>query len=395
MCRRRRSWRCSGWENNMKPYSLYIHIPFCAKKCNYCDFTSYAGMEHFISPYIAAVGNEIKTYSQALERPWLKSIYFGGGTPSLIPESAIEEILRAVSANFNYKENMEVSLEANPGTVNLAKLAAYRKAGINRLSIGAQSFSDDRLRLLGRVHTASQIAYTVNAARSAGFKNINLDLIFALPGQDVIDWGNTLKKAVSLSPEHISAYNLVIEEGTPFHGQKDKLPLPTDEEEAMMYEETIDLLTSLKYEHYEISNFARPGARCENNLTYWRNEEYIGIGAGATSYIKSSRYANPTDIEAYISEWNFENFIILQERHGKNLQTLKQMFSETMFLGLRLTEGIDLTKLTENFGRDALKEHKNDLRDLVNEDLISIDERRLRLTKRGLFLANEVFRRFV
>ena len=379
----------------MNTYSLYIHIPFCQKKCNYCDFTSYAGMEHFISPYIFAMKNEMKTYSQALERPWLKSIYLGGGTPSLLPEQSIEEILHSASSNFNFKDDIEISAEVNPGTVNLAKLSAYRKAGMNRLSIGAQSFDDAQLRVLGRIHTAGQTAYTVNAARQAGFDNINLDLMFSLPDQDVIDWSNDLKKAAALSPEHISTYNLVIEEGTPFHEKRKALPLPSNEEEAKMYEETIDFLTSLGYEHYEISNFAKPTLKCRNNLTYWLNEEYIGIGAGATSYIKSSRYSNPTDIKDYISEWDFENFIVLQERHAKNVQTQKQAFQETMFLGLRLTEGIDLAKLYEKFGSDALKPHENDIRDLLNEDLIFIDERRIKLTRRGLFLANEVFKRFV
>ncbi len=206
----------------MKNYSLYIHIPFCQKKCNYCDFTSYAGLEHLMEPYIAALKNELIAYSNLLEAPRIRSVYFGGGTPSLLKEAAIDEIMELFRENFIPEEKIEISMEVNPGTVNLAKLSALKSAGINRLSIGGQSFNDEKLKTLGRIHTSSQIYYTYTSARSAGFTNINIDLMFALPGQDPVDWGNTLKKAISLGPEHISTYNLVIEEGTPLPRTKRK-----------------------------------------------------------------------------------------------------------------------------------------------------------------------------
>jgi len=379
----------------MSTYSLYIHIPFCIKKCDYCDFTSFAGMDHFITQYVFALKAEIKTYSQGLNTPRLKSVYFGGGTPSILPEETVDEILNAVRDSFPLEEKAEISMEVNPGTVNLAKLSSYRASGVNRLSIGAQSFDDRELSRLGRVHTAGQISYTFNSARSAGFNNINLDLIFALPSQDIVSWSNNLKKALSFRPEHLSTYNLVLEEGTPLFAKKNSLELPSEDEECKMFKEAIGLLTASGYDHYEISNFATSGHKCLNNLTYWNNEEYIGVGAGATSYIEPSRYSNPKDIGSYITLWDNPDNSVLEARYRANIQTKDQQFSETMFLGLRLTEGVDLRSLKQKFGENIVNKYKDEIADLIKEGLLSLDGFRLRLTQRGLFLANEVFEKFV
>jgi len=378
----------------MNAYSLYIHIPFCAKKCNYCDFTSYEGVNHLIPQYVSTLKNELSTYSAALESPVLKSIYFGGGTPSILHEKEIGHLLEHIYGNFSLREKAEISIEVNPGTVNLGKLLSYKKSGINRISIGAQSFNDAHLRNLGRIHTSSQATYTFNAARTAGFRNINIDLIFALPSQDVVGWGDTLKKTVSLGPEHISTYNLVIEEGTPFHTQKHKLPRPTEDEESLMFEDAILTLTSNGYHHYEISNFARPGHQCANNLTYWQNEEYIGVGAGATSYIASSRYSNPASIKEYASEWEDPHGSILEQKHGSGRQDTERILSETIFLGLRLRNGINLSELKDKFG-DVLNKYGDTITELLKQGLLEYRQPRLKLSRRGLFLANEGFERFV
>ena len=376
-------------------YSLYIHVPFCVKKCNYCDFTSYAGLLHMMPPYLSALKNEMMAYSQLVDSPALKSIYFGGGTPSLLTEEDIRDILDAARAHFTFEEKIEISMEVNPGTVNLAKLLSIKRSGVNRLSIGAQSFNDAKLKVLGRIHTESQIHYTFKSARYAGFDNINLDLIFALPDQDVIDWSNTLKKAVSLRPEHISTYNLVIEEGTPFHKERMNLTLPSEDEECAMYEDTINTLLFSGYEHYEISNFAKPGFQCGNNLTYWRNEEYIGIGAGATSYLSVSRYANPTSVEDYISEWEKPDGELVKKKYESGLINSEQELSETMFLGLRLTKGVDIKRLKTKFGTKLLTKYDEPIQELIELGLLEFNGFHLRLTRKGLFLANEVFRKFV
>jgi len=379
----------------MSDYTLYVHVPFCEKKCHYCDFTSYAGLNHLASPYVTALLNEIKAFGQSLDSPRLKSVYFGGGTPSILPLRAVDEIMGRVAESFSLDQDAEVSMEVNPGTVNISKLLSYRKSGINRLSVGAQSFNDAILRTLGRIHTSSQISYTVKSARSAGFRNINLDLMFALPGQDLIEWGNSLKRAVSLNPEHISTYNLVIEEGTPFHDRKPSLPLPTEDEECLMYQDAIETLTASGFEHYEISNFARSGYRCRNNMTYWNNEEYIGAGAGATSYINMSRFSNTRSVEEYIKSWSAPHPENLKNKYEKGLRTAEQELSETMFLSLRLVGGIDLIKLKNRYGGALISRYNDTVKELADDGLVELSGSKLKLTRRGLFLANEVFEKFV
>lgn len=379
----------------MTSYSLYVHMPFCQKKCDYCDFTSYAGLEAMMPPYLAALRNELATYAKVLESKNIRTVYFGGGTPSTVPENEIAGLLDSIRNDFILEEKAEVSIEVNPGTVNLAKLQVYKKAGMNRISIGAQSFNEKELKALGRIHTASQITYTFQSAVNAGFDNINLDLMFALPDQDLASWGNNLKQAVALGPKHISTYNLVIEEGTPFHKRKSELLLPNDEIEALMYEDAINGLVSCGYDHYEISNFAKPGFECRNNLTYWNNDEYIGVGAGATSYIAGSRFSNPTSLEEYISIWTSINPLIIKENYERNKQDRERQFQETIFLGLRLISGLDLYALIDKFGKEMMLKYGKVLGELEGDGLLTMSDSKLKLTKRGLFIANEVFEKFV
>ncbi len=381
---------------NKKEYALYIHIPFCKKKCNYCDFTSYAGIEHLIPEYLEALKREIDFYAENLKEPKLKTIYFGGGTPSLLDINEIKPILDYINDGFKVAKDAEISMEANPGTLNFMKLVKLNKMGINRLSIGAQSFDNELLKVLGRIHSRDNIIRTFQSARYAGFENINLDLIFALPDELVSDWEKTLKQAIALRPDHISTYNLTIEEGTPFFENRNRLDLPSDEEEYEMFELAIKLLTEAGFEHYEISNFAKPGKRCKNNLIYWNNEEYIGAGAGATSYIDGRRYSNNKKVDAYIELWKDENMgDNLIEEHKNFQRNIKEEFSDAIFLGLRKTDGIDAEELSSRYDLNIFDIYENELKELEEKGLININRSNIKLSKKGLFLANEVFERFI
>ncbi len=375
----------------MKSYALYIHIPFCAKKCNYCNFTSYANKENLIPSYIEAIGKEMAFYSEALGSALIKTIYLGGGTPSILEFEDIEKIIKDIQNYFVISDDYEATIEANPGTLNLIKLIQFKNLGLNRLSIGAQSFNDEHLKFLGRIHTASQIHYTIATARKAGFDNINLDLIFSIPNQSLEDWRNTLKRAVSLEPEHISTYSLSIEPDTPLYMERDNLAFPSEDTDYAMFDLAINILEREGYKHYEISNFAIEGFECRNNLTYWENDEYIGIGCGAASYIGKSRYSNTKNIKEYINNW--------EEGKGRSIpitpQRKKEEIAETIFLGLRKTDGINISETNKRLGIDILRYFRKEIEEFIKFGLLSVRDQRLMLTKRGLFLADEVFERFV
>ncbi|PIS28418.1 coproporphyrinogen III oxidase [Candidatus Saganbacteria bacterium CG08_land_8_20_14_0_20_45_16] len=399
-------------------HSLYIHIPFCKKKCNYCDFVSYAGKEALINKYIETVCQEIASCFTPHSSP-LTTIYFGGGTPTLLSPKHFEKIFQHLTPLIPLSitdgegetrsvaegggEACEISIEANPGTANKAKLKTLRELGINRLSIGAQSFNDRHLKVLGRIHTAEDILRFYDDSRAAGFDNINLDLIFALPNQTLADWQKDLQTAMAQQPNHLSTYNLQIEDGTPFwtsinphphplshreRGEKegyDKkknqgegvLELPNEETELAMYEYTIETLTKAGYTHYEISNFSKPGYECQHNISYWLNKNYLGIGAGAHSHINGKRWSNPNCIEKYIKTPS--SFLPLIK--GENVDP-----GETIFMGLRLLDGIS-------------KEHFNgfekEVTKLTQSGLLIQDNHNIKLTRKGLYLANEVFKKFV
>jgi oxygen-independent coproporphyrinogen-3 oxidase len=354
--------------------ALYIHIPFCKKKCDYCDFVSYAGKEDLLDQYVGALLKESQALTSHLSP---HTIYIGGGTPTLLSPEHFEKILSAL--RITHYELREITVEANPATADREKLKAIRELGVNRLSIGAQSFNDRHLKTLGRIHDSADIFRFYDDARSVGFENINLDLIFAIPGQTLDEWKDNISIAIGLNPNHLSAYNLTIEAGTPLHTQVANYALRiTDNDlEADMFEYTIDSLQAAGYKHYEISNFAKPGQECQHNINYWKNGNYIGIGAGAHSHVNGNRWANPDSIEGYLSSepiWN------------RDVQSQVPSKSETLFLGLRLTDGLSVDHFTG---------FEDEVQQLIKEGLLQRNNGHYQLSRRGIMLGNQVFSRFV
>ncbi|NCO24204.1 MAG: coproporphyrinogen III oxidase [Candidatus Infernicultor aquiphilus] len=373
---------------------LYLHFPFCKSKCHYCDFNSYPlKNDDQVLSYISALYKEIAMYAQKLNHSTIKTIYLGGGTPTMLSGDLIYNILNFCKDNFKIDDNAEITIEANPGTLDKKKLERLNKAKINRISLGAQSFNDSLLKKLGRIHTAQDIIDSYSKAREAGFNNINMDIMFALPDQTFIDFKNTMKKAVSLKPDHLSLYNLTIEEGTKFleSYKEGKLNLPTEDEEYDMYSWAIKFLAENNFEHYEISNFARPFKRSIHNQIYWYNQPYLGIGAGAYSFIKGYRYMNYKDPVRYIKEINNGK---LPLDSGEKLSLRKRM-SETIILGLRTKDGINYRKFKVRFKVNIEKLFNQQIYKLINLGLLRKDNYKIQLTKKGLFLANNVFREFV
>ncbi len=397
------------------PTGLYIHIPFCKKKCSYCDFVSYAGKEDLIDDYVDALCRKITALTPIpspigrggtpMKSGWVReinTIYFGGGTPTLLTPSHFKKIL----SNIDYRLSIiETTVEANPGTVNKEYLRELKELGVNRLSIGAQSFNDKHLKTLGRIHDSKQIYQAVEDAKSAGFENINLDLIFAIPNQTVDEWEDDLKKAVALDPTHLSTYNLQIEEGTPLwtsiYGElrSSFSGGPINEDiDADMYEYTIEQLTTNGFKHYEISNFAKPGFECKHNLNYWLNGNYIGIGAGAHSHVNGNRQSNTDNIEEYINTIKGDDTRIVacnSSSDGRpkteNRITHDETGSatdnrETIFMGLRLTGGLPSEKFIG---------FEDQVKSLIKDDLLEKRNGNVKLTKKGLMLGNLVFEKFV
>lgn len=330
---------------------LYLHFPFCKAKCPYCDFNSYPLKEdNQISSYISALFKEISIYSQKYKKSRIKTIYLGGGTPTILPGVQIGNILDFCKDKFNIEQNAEITIEANPGTLDGEKIKFLIGSGINRLSLGAQSFSDRLLKKLGRIHNTQDIIDTFHLAREAGFNNINLDIMFALPGQTTEDFKATLKKAVSLYPDHLSLYNLTINEGTEYYEehQRNNLKLPTEDDEFVMYHWAISFLKKNHFEHYEIANFAQPHKRSLHNLIYWQNQPYLGIGAGAYSFIRGYRYSNFKDPVKYIKEISNDK---LPVDHGEKLSLRKRMI-ETLILGLRTKDGVSFKEFLKRFKVD-------------------------------------------
>ena len=378
--------------------ALYVHFPFCIRKCLYCDFNSLAGSEIPREEYVSALLDEMELRRQTLhEEVTASTLYFGGGTPSLLGPDLAARIINAARRLFALEANAEITLEANPGTINREKLAAYRSIGINRLSLGIQSFSDDLLRSLGRVHSSRDATSAYQSARDVGFTNIGIDLIHSLPGQDREMWRNDLDLAVVLRPEHISAYGLTIEDGTPFHAmeQKGELPLPEEEEGAVMFELTSELLQKAGYEHYEISNFSLPGFRSRHNQVYWKRGDYLGFGAGAHSFLSipsfGCRWENPETPEIYMQTVakgtvSKEELSIIKEREA---------MSERLFLGLRMLEGVDCDIFFKEFGVTVEESFPTELHKLISDNLLERSHGHVRLSAKGLILANQVFARFV
>ena len=370
---------------------LYIHIPFCKKKCFYCDFPSYTNLEHLITLYIEALKKEI--HLVALQNPnvKIKTIFMGGGTPSYIPSQYIIEIIKTIQYNFKIEKNAEISIEGNPGTFNLKKLQDYRKVGINRISVGLQAWQDNLLKRLGRIHTQKQFMQAIKDVKEAGFKNINIDLIFGLPDQGMEDWQETLENVVLLQPTHLSCYSLIIEEKTPFYDLYKQGKLKIDEDlEREMYYYTKTFLSSKGFHHYEISNFAEVGFECTHNLIYWDVKPYIGLGSSAHSFIKGYRYSNIDCVKRYIEVLS-KNQLPIKDKNKTNREQLMQ---EYMFLGMRKVEGVSLTNFSNVFGQSMDDVYGNVLKELKEKDLIEGSER-ISLTSKGLDFANYVFQSFL
>lgn len=364
-----------------KPLSLYFHIPFCARKCAYCDFASWAGREAEWRRYFEALEAEIRHWSETSDfgllsdRFCVQTAFFGGGTPTLVNADDIVAILDHSRYIADFAPGAEITIEGNPGTLTPEKLSIYRKAGINRLSLGAQSFDDGLLQSLGRIHTAAQIGEGVRMARDAGFTNINLDLMYALPGQSMEQWRDTLNAAIALGVEHISAYSLILEPGTPMAARVDagEAILPDDDAVNAMQRAAIDILGKAGFHRYEISNYAKPGFECRHNLTYWRRGDYLGLGCAAHSMLDDCRFHNPASLEDYLAGGRM-----------LDLQRLTQqdIIEETVMLGTRTTQGIDHSLFK---GRP-----QNAINRLKSVGLIEVDDGYLRLTPRGMELQNAV-----
>ena len=387
-----------------KNMGLYIHIPFCKRKCKYCDFISYSNREHLIDRYIECLKYEIRDigisnlhdYKKGLDDLInLKTIYIGGGTPSVIDSKYIKEILSEIKQNFKISSDVETTIEVNPGTVNETKLQDYKDAGINRLSIGLQSTNDNTLERIGRIHTYEEFLNTYNLARKIGFRNINVDLMLALPEQNMEELTDGLEKVIELKPEHISIYSLILEEGTTLYKEieEGKYVLPDDNMERKMYWKTKKMLENTGYIHYEISNFAKKGFESKHNLSCWNGEEYIGVGVAAHSYTNNVRYSNIGDIEEYIN--NFENGKAIDNFVFHEKQTNESKMKDYMILGLRKIEGINIDIFKNKFLQNPLYLFRKELEQLINEKLLIVDGNYIKLTDKGLDLANLVWKEFV
>ena len=371
--------------------ALYIHIPFCRAKCAYCDFNSYAHLDGVHDQYTDALVHEIE-----LAPPLsVRTIYIGGGTPTVLPLSHFASIFGAVRRKFATETTTEITVEANPGTVSPGKLAALRSLGVTRLSLGVQSFVDSELRLLGRIHSASEVLKAFQTGRQAGFDNISLDLLYGLPGQQLASWRMSLEQALALQPDHLSLYALTIEENTPMAAaiSQGHLPTPDPDLAADMYELAQDMLSDAGFSHYEISNWARSSEwRCQHNLTYWRNEAYLGIGAGAHSWLGRRRWSNALGPEVYSERVRSGRQPIAMDE----TISLEMEMGETMMLGLRLLdEGVDFGRFQARFGIDLRLRFADELRELNQIGLIETSSERVTLSDRGRLLGNQVFLRFL
>lgn len=400
-----------------KNLQLYVHIPFCVKKCSYCDFLSFTSAKSTQMNYADALIREIEFYGPQMDDYTVNTIYIGGGTPSWLDEDKMVEIIDAIYTYFDVSPGAEVSMECNPGTITASKLDKYRKVGVNRLSIGLQSADDDELKILGRVHTFEEFVKTYEMARKAGFANINVDLISGVPYQTAEKFLHTLQKVVRLRPEHISAYSLMIEKGTPFYDlyksdaakQESGMPteiLPTEDEVYRIYKMTQQYLAKAGYEQYEISNYAHPGFECEHNIGYWTRENYLGLGLGAASLVENVRYSNTTDLDQYMEICQDIKWVDYMQDEadsvtGTNLHasveavSRKAQMEEFMFLGLRMNCGVTRAKFQNTFGISIDGIYKNVFDYLKAEGLLNMCEGKIVLTERGMDLSNFVLAQFL
>lgn len=380
-----------------KELGLYIHIPFCKKKCDYCDFLSFSEGREFRNNYVQALIREIQL-TKSTEEWNVGTIFIGGGTPSIINEEEITGIMKAVYERYTVAKEAEITIEANPGTLTKDKLLNYRRLGINRISLGLQSTVDRELKLLGRIHSYQEFKESFSMARASGFANINVDLMSALPGQTLRTWEETLSKIAELRPEHISAYSLIIEEGTPFYERyeqdmrlrergQESLTLPSEETERNMYQSTRKILEASGYRQYEISNYAMPGWESRHNSDCWKRKNYRGYGLGAASLVHNTRFRNTDILGDY-----------MKGEHSpleKEVLNTQEQMEETMFLGLRMRSGVSMVEFEENFGVPFLSIYKKTMEKLHAQGLIEMERDRVLLTDKGIDLSNYAFSEFL
>lgn len=387
-----------------KEIGLYIHIPFCKQKCYYCDFTSYANKEELVERYIKCLKKEILQYANENkimsehgleERYVIKTIYIGGGTPSAIDEMYIINVLDTIKDNFKMRDNVEITIEVNPGTVNKDKLESYRECGINRLSIGLQAVQDDILKCIGRIHTYKDFENTYEYAREVGFDNINVDLMINLPNQTLDDVKESVKTILSLKPEHISVYSLILEPNTKMYEliNSKTLTIASDETERQMYWYVKDTLERHKYNQYEISNFTKSGFESKHNMDCWNQKEYIGVGASASSFMENKRYSNISELEKYIE--NIEKGTPNKNLVLEEFLDEESKMDEFMMLGLRKIDGVDIKEFERIFQINPIVKYCKKLDKLNREGLIEIDENNIKLSNKGIDLANLVWEEFV
>ena len=368
-------------------FELYIHIPFCVRKCAYCDFLSAPGSEEAKASYTEALLREIEAVKT--EKREVSSIFVGGGTPSALSPSLMGDIFEKIHKSFSVAPDAEITIEANPGTLSKEKLFLYRNVGINRLSLGLQSPEAAELKSLGRIHTYEEFLESFSLAREAGFQNINVDLMCALPEQTYEGWVRNLRTVAALHPEHISAYSLIIEEGTPF--AKRKLNLPDEDTEYRMYEDTAGILAEYGYEQYEISNYAKKDLACQHNVGYWTRKEYLGLGLGAASLWGNQRFSNTSDFSLYLNNSGFPEKI----RGDRETLSLEAEMSEFMFLGLRMTKGVSKAEFLEGFGVPIESVYGKVLDKYKSVGLLEETEGRIFLTRAGIHVSNGVMAEFL
>ena len=400
-----------------KELGIYIHIPFCKQKCYYCDFTSFAGCEHLQGRYVECLKKELQYRLRGIEDNYkITTIYIGGGTPSYIDSKYIKEILTLLMNEIpnsnvsskqsdklkidnDYLENLklcdvETTIEVNPGTVTEQKLREYKEAGINRLSIGLQSTNNELLKEIGRIHNYEQFIEAYNLARKEGFKNINVDLMLGLPNQTIVDLKESLQKVIKLDPKHISVYSLILEEETKLYSlvNEGKLKLPDEDTERQMYWYVKNTLELNGYKHYEISNFAKTGYESKHNVNCWKQKEYIGVGLGASSYFDGTRYSNIDNLDEYIANVETEEYN--KNKKIEEIQKIEDKQKEFMMLGLRMIDGVSIQEFKAKFGQNPVYLFRDELDKLVKDKLLIVEGDKIKLTNRGLDLANQVWMEF-
>lgn len=372
---------------------LYIHIPFCVKRCKYCDFNSFKLNIDEKKKYLESLRREMELYKEDCKHKNIDTIFIGGGTPSILNEEEIKILFQSIKNNFKIKDNAEITMECNPGTLNLNKLKVMKECGINRLSIGLQAVQNNHLKYIGRVHTYEEFEKNYFQAKEVGFENINIDIMYALPNQSKEDWIESLEKVVKLNPTHISAYSLILEENTELFNmyKRNEFKLLDEDTDIEMYEYTIKYLKTYGYNQYEISNYAKSGFECKHNILYWKCENYIGLGAAASGFLNKTRYNNLCDLDTY------EEMIQGGKKpiEWEEKLCIKDEIEESIFLGLRMNDGIKFKDFYEKYNFNFREEYKNEITKLENIKLIKINDEAMMLTQKGREISNSVFVEFM